>query len=101
MSNLEPGCKAIIIKGFCNENYGKIVIVGNFIGRHPYDTGNWDVTDYWEIDQEILFMNEYQEKAYFKLCSGKTMRRIDDHNTDEFFTTEKELLTVLWKNSFV
>ena len=31
------------------------------------------------------FMNIGGEKRYLKLCSGKTMQRIDDHNTDNVF----------------
>lgn len=84
ISNLEPGCTAIIIGGVCEENIGKIVTIGKFIGEF-IDCKNKDM---WEVNKPILFRRvRSKEEIVLYLCSDKTMQRIDDHKIQE---TEKE-----------
>lgn len=93
MSNLEPGCKAIVVKGAANNdpniptNIGKVVTVGRFLGK----VYGWVGHDRWETD--ILMTgttggNSYHNREFH-------MQRIDDHNTDEFFERKKELTTLI------
>ena len=54
MSNLEPGCKAIVVKGamlpHLSTNVGKIVTVGKFIGNVFGKFG----ADQWEVDKPMV-----------------------------------------------
>ncbi len=94
MSNLEPGCKAIIVGGRCKENLGKMVTVGGFIGRKILDGLPSGDSDLWEVDQPILFRTTGIVKESMRyLCSGSTMQRIDDHDTN-LIESKKELETV-------
>lgn len=80
MSNLKPGCKAIVTGG--QVDLGKIVKVGNFIGRtvdDPYD-------DIWEVDKPMSYTHG---KKYY--CPEHMLQRIDDHDQPETIKTEKEV----------
>ena len=85
MSNLEPGCKAIVIKGEMNPNYptnvGRIVTVIGFIGKA---TG-WVGDDYWEVDQLMYGANGTNDY----LQNGAFLQRID--NNPETIKTREEL----------
>ena len=39
MSDLTPGCTAIVVKSLCLENIGKIVVLGKYIHSHYDETG--------------------------------------------------------------
>ena len=81
MSNLEPGCTAIIINGAEPEspdtNIGKIVTVVKFIGT----VENYEGNDYWEVNIKMNSINGDD----LPICRDCDMRRIDDHKTDEYF----------------
>lgn len=86
MKPLEPGCKAMIIGGRCKENIGKVVTVGQYLGDFFQEIALLRDRDIWEVDKNILFTNgDYQ-----KMCSGKTMQRIDGNDT-KTIETKKEL----------
>lgn len=91
MSNLEPGCKAIIINGVMSRKYptniGKIVTVGNFIGMIP--SGGAD--DYWEVNKPMT--RQSGDSVYAN--REKNMQRLDDHDTENYFKSKKELITTL------
>ncbi len=89
MPNLEPGCRAIVISGEMPPNrptnVGKIVTVGNFIGEGDC-LGN---DDYWEVDKPMICIDgsvRYSNRE-------KNLLRIDDHDTEKYFESEKELVT--------
>ena len=69
-SDLEPGCKAIIVSGYCKSNIGKIVTCLNYIGK----TIGFGNTDLWGVDSPVLFSSG---NTHYK-CSAATMQRIDD-----------------------
>ena len=95
MSNLELGCKAMIVGGRCEENIGKIVTVGNFIGDPSCGFNTFSSKDYWEVNQKILFLTAWMKYPLYEyFCSGKTLRRIDDHDTI-LVKSKKELVTTL------
>ena len=85
MSNLEPGCLAIIIDGVNHPNHktniGKIVTVGSYIGFIKGMYGK----DYWEVDR-IMFTNKGRTIYYNREIN---MQRIDDHDEK---IEDKELL---------
>ena len=83
MSNLEPVCKAIVVNSVVVSNIGKILTVGNFLGKLP----SFPQNDLWEVDTELQFKNG--EK--FFLCSGSRLQRIDDHNTEKFFESTEQV----------
>lgn len=90
MSELEPGCKAMIITGMNIENIGKIVTVGVFIGK----INGYNGDDFWEVDREIVFHYEHGNgKGVCFVSHEKDMRRLDDHDTENYFESKKELTT--------
>ena len=79
MSNLIPGCRAIIVNGM-DDNLGKIVTVGNFIGKKD----NFEDVDLWEVSRPICLAWWIEgDDEYHYLCSGQTMQRIDEGETSK------------------
>jgi hypothetical protein len=73
MSELEPGCKALVIRGR-ESNLYKMVTIGNFIGS----LYNFEQNDLWEVDQEMDTNNQPEF-----MNSGRNLMRIDDHPESE------------------
>ncbi len=92
-SKLEPGCKAITVGCFIEENNGLIVTCLRYVGK-MVDT--WD-EDLWETD--TFMTNKLMHKdctnpepAYHdKFCSAKNLQRIDD-DSDGVQIFEEEVL---------
>ena len=83
-SELEPGCKAIIIGGRCKENIGKIITCLNYVGTHKDKLVIFADHDLWEVDKKITFRgNSGESIRELNLCSAKTTQRIDDHPEEE------------------
>ena len=73
MSNLETGCKAIVIESLCPENVGKIVTVGNFIGTiHEFPACNC----VWEISQTVICRDGIERF----MCDETSLQRIDGND---------------------
>lgn len=85
MSDIEAGCRDIVIGGFCEKNIGKIVTVGKFLGKVDWAGGN----DHWETD--ILMYGSLEGNGYSN--RGRNLQRIDDHDTENILESEKELVT--------
>jgi hypothetical protein len=94
MSELEVGCKAIVIGGM-PDNVGKIVTILLFIGTDDKEDGIKG-NDIWETDTKLTvghFDNINIPDGKSVLENAVNMRRIDDHNTDEYFQKELSLTT--------
>lgn len=75
-SKLEPGCKAIIVGTM--KNSGKIVKIGNFVGK----IDNVSHNDLWEVNQAISYSNGFI-RTFHNLCPGQNLQRIDDDSERE------------------
>lgn len=76
-SDLEPGCKAIIVSG---RYTGKLVKCIKFIGRpEPQDGYIFAKNDVWEVDQHLYFTSGH----YYNMCTASIMQRIDDDSDHE------------------
>ena len=91
MSDLTPGCTAIVVKSSCAENIGKIVKVGSFIGKVDSFIG----ADHWEIDREIrsTYCFSNQKGGMHRFCTSSQLQRIDDHKEKQY-TKQIQKLTV-------
>ena len=85
-SKLEPGCRAIVTEDAEPADYGKLVTVGNFIGRfiNPEGTYQTNQTDIWEVSEPMLGRGPNNEVfGYFNIQSASALLRIDDHPENE------------------
>ena len=85
MNNIEPGCKALVIRSLCQENVGKIVKVGRCLGVIFPDCEPDKL--YWEVDQYMLCING----NYVKHSAHRNLQRIDDNKELETIKTEEEI----------
>lgn len=78
---IKEGCMAIVTKGHCIENIGKLVKVGKCVGSPPglYD-GIW-----WEVNIPMKTIHG----NYIHMQREDHMQRIDDHPPVEI--KEREL----------
>jgi hypothetical protein len=78
---IEKGCLALVVGGELanpKPNTGKIVRVGNFLGKLPSQVCKSADNDIWEVDKPIVWGNKQGHRIIFKCASEKYLQRIDD-----------------------
>jgi hypothetical protein len=75
-NKIEKGCLAIVVNSSRSENLGKVVTVGNFIGKIEGILGE----DAWEVDTPMVTkfgkIIHHQRESY--------LMRIDSYNQDVY-----------------
>lgn len=99
MKKIEKGCTAIICNGLIEENIGKIVTVGNFIGKIPlieYKKGYaiLEGDDWWEVNKPMgmcdIHDNKKEIKTYIYFQQECNLQRLDDE--EDINNKEEEIL---------
>lgn len=82
-SKLEPGCMAITVGCFIDENNGKIVTCLRYVGKME---GSWD-DDLWETDTILKNLLVHKDNTDPEpsdsdpFCPSRNLQRIDDNET--------------------
>jgi len=84
---IEFGCLALVINSHAEENIGKIVTVGNFVGEIPGIQNN----DLWQVDKGMRATGGVYDGQLIYFQSESYLMRIDGFK-EEIKTSEKELV---------
>jgi hypothetical protein len=80
--NIEPGCLALVVRHPIDENNGKVVTVGRYLGEINSDDNYRWLGKRWEVDRAIHAHSQLQDgpsNVYAKHIAEVCLLRIDGY----------------------